>query len=254
MPSLASPPSVLIGVPCHIAGGYRPFEVALHALMERRPNTHVVYAMTGVLPGARNRLVREAIRSEADYIWFLDDDQPFFPGGDGRPSDLDALLAHQLDAVIPLSCRRGAPFLPLLYDGLIREGTTAAQHYLTDDEHGLIPVAAAGFAGLLIKTSVLQRLGSDGWFEFVHPPDNYDDYSEDFPFYAKLQKAGVQLYCDLEVRFGHAVQCVAWVVRQDGKWMTALADHEPFVMFPQPVHPLGLDRMRQDRKKLVLAN
>lgn len=248
-------PQVLIGIPCHMAGGFRPFEIALQRLMEGRHNTHVFYSMTGVLPGARNRIVREAYRIGAEYIWFLDDDQPFFSGDPTRPSDLDALLAHKLDAVIPLSCRRGAPFLPLLYDFIHNDGWIASQHYLLPEDYGLVPVAASGFAGLLIKTDVFTRMGKDGWFEFTHPPDDFDNYSEDFPFYRKLEKAGVQLYCDLEVRFGHAIQCVAWIVRQDGKWVTALADHEPFVMFPQPMHPLGIETVRKQRpsKRLVLA-
>ena len=244
---------VLIGIPCPMAGGFRPFDVALQQLMLGRTDARVFFAMTGVLPGARNRIVREAIRCEAEYIWFLDDDQPFFPGGEGRLSDLDALLARHLDAVLPLSCRRGAPFLPLLYDVVHPDGWIATQHYLADDEDGLIPVAAAGFAGLLIRTACLRQMGTDGWFEFVHPPDDFDNYSEDLPFYRKLQQSGVQLYCDLDVRFGHAVQSVAWIVRQRGRWVTALADHEPFVMFPQPVHPLGLEHARRQRQKLVLA-
>lgn len=246
---------ILIGIPCPILGGYRPFDVALQALMAHHPEARVFYAMTGVVPGARNRIVREAIRSDAEYVWFLDDDQPFYPGGiPGRPDDLEALLAHDLDAVIPLSPRRGAPFLPLLYDRIREEGWMAAQRYLTPEDQGLIPVAGAGMAGLLIKVSVLRAMGDDGWFEFVHPPTNFDDYSEDLPFYKKLSAHGVQLYCDLDVRFGHAVTAVAYIVRNAGQWQTVLADHDPFVAFPQPVHPLSVPRAAPTRKQLVTVS
>jgi hypothetical protein len=232
-------PKVLIGIPCLMTGGFRPFDVCLSKFMEGRDpaDTQVFYAMGGVVVRSRNEIVREAIRREAEYIWFLDDDQPFNPGGGGRLADLDALLAHQLDAVIPLSCRRGAPFLPLLYSHVHEDGWIASQRYLMDHEAGLIKVAGAGMAGLLIKTACFTAMGTDGWFEFVHPPDNFDDYAEDFPFYRKIRTAGIQLYCDLDVRFGHAIQSVAYIVKQNGKWMTALADHEPFVMFPQPAKP-----------------
>ena len=248
-------PKVLVGIPCLMNGGFRPFEVALAQLQSRQPGISIFYSMGGVLPGARNRIVREAIRQEAEYVWFLDDDQPFFPGGDdGKPSDLDSLLAHNVDAVIPLSCRRGAPFLPLLYDVVHEDGWIATQHYLLDHDRGLIPVAAAGLAGLLIKVSVLKRMSDNAWFEFTHPPDNCDDYNEDLNFYVKLQKLGIQLYCDLEVRFGHAVTSVAYLIRQHGQWVVALADHEPFVMFPCAKHPLGIDHVRQSRQNLVLAH
>ncbi len=232
-------PKVLIGIPCLMTGGFRPFDVCLQKFMEGRDpaQTQVFYAMGGVVVRGRNEIVREAIRRDAEYIWFMDDDQPFHPGGDGRVSDLDALMARQLEAVIPLSCRRGAPFLPLLYDHIHDEGWIASQRYLLDHESGLIKVVGAGMAGLLIKTELFQKMGTDGWFEFVHPPDDFDNYAEDFPFYRKLRNLGVQLYCDLDVRFGHAVQCVAYVIKQQGKWVTVLADHEPFVAFPQVLPP-----------------
>lgn len=233
-------PRVLIGIPTLMTKvGFTPFDICLDKLMEGRDphEVQVFRAMGGVVVRGRNEIVREAIRREAEYLWFLDDDQPFHPGGYGRASDLDALLAHDKDAVIPLSCRRGAPFLPLLYDHIHEDGWIANQRYLRDHESGLIRVAGAGMAGLLIKVSVLEALGTDGWFEFVHPPDNFDDYAEDFPFYRKLGSMGVQLYCDLDVRFGHEFTGVAYIVKEQGKWVTVLADSSPFVAFPQPAPP-----------------
>lgn len=226
-----SEPRIMVAIPCDEMGGYRPFDVVLAQFLKQTPNADVRYGMTGVVPGARNRLVRMALKEEWDYIWWLDDDQPF------HPDDMKKLMAHHVDAVVPLSLRRRAPFTPLLYDEVSDIGH-ARQHWLSDHERGLIKVAGAGMAGLLIKTDCFRAMGTDGWFEFVHPPDNFDDYAEDFPFYKKLGQSGYQLYCDLEVRFGHAVTSVAYPVRQHGKWMTVLADHEPFCGFPQPEHPL----------------
>ncbi len=247
---------VLIGIPCHINSGFQPFEVALEHLIAGRTDVRVFRAFGSVIPGARNRIVREALRTGAEYIWFLDADQPMFPGDPlqpGRANDLDALLAHKRDAVIPLSSRSGSPFLPLLFSQIQDDGTYAAQRYLDVDDHGLIPVAAAGMAGLLIRTEILLKMGLDGWFEFKHPVDNADDYNEDLSFYKRLQNMGVQLYCDLNVRFGHAITLVAYIVRQQGQWMTVLADKEPVVAFPQPVHPLGLAAMRRQNQTPLIT-
>jgi hypothetical protein len=238
---------ILIGIPCLMEGGYRPFDICLHQLVAARTDVSVFFAMGGVLPGARNRIVREAIRQDVEYVWMLDADQPF------APTDLDKLLAHNVDAVVPLSSHRGSPFLPLLFDEFDADDV-ARQHYLKAHEHGLIKVAAAGLAGLLIKTSALKAMGTDGWFEFTHPAWNADDYAEDFPFYRKLAAAGFQLCCDVDVRFGHAVTSTVYIVKQDGQWMTILADAEPFVGFPQPVDPelksriLLADKMPQRRR------
>lgn len=229
-------PTVLVAVPCQLQSGYRPFDVILAQFLHqsrqepRLAEVEVCYGMTGVVAGARNRLVREALSRGVDYVWWLDDDQPFALG------DFDKLFAHQLDAVVPLSPRRGAPFLPLIYDSVSGDWT-ARQHFLADHESGLIPVAGAGMAGLLIRTECFRAIGEDGWFELVHPPTNFDDYAEDFNFYKKLAAAGVQLYCDLDVRFGHAVTSVAYLVKQQGQWVTVLADTEPFVAFPQVKDP-----------------
>lgn len=238
-------PKIVIGIPCPLTGGYRPFDVCVSQFQHLHPEIEVIHGMTGVVPGARNRIVRAALERKADYLWWLDDDQPFNPGGPTSPvplSDLHKLLAHGLDAVVPLSLRRGAPFLPLLYRS-IEDDYFARQRYLIDHEAGLIPIAGAGMAGLLIKTKCLTDLGADGWFEFVHPPDNFDDYAEDFPFYKKLGASGVQLYCDLDVRFGHAVTSVVYPTKQEGKWYTTFADNGPFAMIPQPVDPEARTRI-----------
>jgi len=251
------PPTVLIGIPCGVEhAGYTPFQTALDLLQPKHPEALIFRAMGGVVPGARNRIVREAIGLGAKYVWFLDNDQPFF-GGDphnpDRPDDLTVLMAHGVDAVVPLSPRRGHPFLPLLFSQLDDAGTYGAQRYLLPDDKGLIPIAAAGLSGLLIKTEVLLRMGVDGWFEFHHPIDDFDNYSEDLPFYKKLERLGVQVYCDLEVRFGHAVTSVAYILRKQGQWMTVLADQVPFVAFPQPEHPLGRAYTEKQRHKQPLV-
>lgn len=225
-------PLVLIGIPqLMVKVGFTPFDVCLDKFQASHPSDRypVFRAMGGVVVRGRNEIVREAIRKDAEYIWFLDDDQPF------QPDDLEKLLAHRLEAVVPLSCRRGAPFLPLLFETL--QGGYASQRYLKPQESGLIKITGAGMAGLLIKTSVLKQMGTDGWFEFFHPPDNPDDYAEDFPFYLRLAKLGIQLYCDIDVRFGHEFTGVAYIVKQQGQWVTVLADAEPFVAFPQPEPP-----------------
>ena len=236
-------PSILVGIPTSQTGRYRPFDdgvTRFFAYVAQTPDLPFrmsgdapFWSQTGVVPAARNRIVREAIRVGADYIWWLDDDQPF------HWQDLEKLFAHHLDAVLPLSPRRVAPFLPLLNDRFI-DDWRSQQHWLRPHEAGLIPVASAGLAGLLIKTACFAAIGTDGWFEFVHPPDAPDDYAEDYPFYKRLASTGVQLYCDLDVRFGHQVSCTAYLVKQQGQWVTVLADSSPFVAIPQPQHPLSV--------------
>jgi len=248
-------PRVLIGIPCQERGSFSPFDACVDQLTEGRTDTRVYRAMGSVVPGARNRIVREALRTGADYIWFLDNDQPFFAGDPANPSkvnDLDRLLAHNLDAVVPLSPRRAAPFHPLLHSAIHPTESFVVQRFLLPDDHGLVEVASAGLSGLLIKTAVFLTIGLDGWFEFAHPSNDFDAYAEDIPFYRRLQAAGVQLYCDLDCRFGHAVTVVAYIVYRDGQWMTVLADQTPFVLLPQPQHPLGISYSEKQRRPVLV--
>ena len=100
-------PSILVGIPSSQDGRFRPFDMCVTKLLDYVSETPDLpfrlvantpfWSMGGVVPAARNRIVREAIRVGADYIWWLDDDQPF------HWQDLEKLFAHHLDAVLPLS-------------------------------------------------------------------------------------------------------------------------------------------------------
>lgn len=228
---------VLIGIPTRGEGSPSPFFWQCVCDLRPIPGVQVLppfVASSGVIPGTRNQICRKALEVGADYVWMLDDDQPF------APDDLAKLLAHDKDIVVPLSLRRGKPFAPLIYDRIDEQGG-AHQHYLTPFESGLIPVAGAGLAGVLIKRTVLDALG-DPWFAFERSHYNGDDYAEDFPFYRRVAEAGFTVYCDLDVRFGHRITAYVWPVKQNGVWMTAMADDAPFAFAPQPQSPLTIAR------------
>ena len=109
-------PSILVVIPTTTAGRFRPFDVCLssfYAYVAARgaslpfrviggptDSPAPFWSMTGVLPGARNRGIREAFRLGADYLWWLDDDQPF------QPTDLEALFARQVSRTERLSAFR----------------------------------------------------------------------------------------------------------------------------------------------------
>lgn len=222
--------SVLIG---YATRDYSPCPAFYDCLakLETLPKTLVPFqSRTGVLPGQRNRICREAQRLGVDWVWMLDDDQLF------DPLALKKLISHGLDAVIGLSLRRKPPFAPLIFDRLDADGN-AHQYYLKKHENGVIPIAGAGMGSLLIRRSVLDAMG-DPWFQFERSIGNYDDYAEDFPFYRKLRETGTQLHCDLNVRLGHAFTSYLWPTRdKDGNWQTTMADDQPFATFPSAQDP-----------------
>ncbi len=104
--------------------------------------------------------------------------------------------------------------------------------------HGLEKIEACTMGGLLLRRSVLERIG-DPWFTFDRQPWlEPDQYAEDLTFCQKLKTAGIPLYLDLETRFQHEMTCLVAPVRHQGQWQTALLYDGPFVMFPAAHHPL----------------
>lgn len=221
---------ILIAYPCREFSPCSAFQDAVHKL-ETVPGTLIPFqARTGVLPGARNRIVREAQRLGVEWVWMLDDDQIF------DPTALKKLLAHGKDAVIGVALRRKAPFAPLLYDQIFEDGT-AHQYYFKKNENGLVPMAGGGMGSLLVRRSVLDQIG-EPWFSFERSRTNYDDYAEDFPFYRRLREVGTQLYADLNVRIGHQCSVFLWPARdQAGNWVTVMADDAPICSMPSADDP-----------------
>lgn len=236
--------SVLIGIPCRETAPSSAFYDCLDKL--ERPAGAVVYqARTGVIPGCRNRICREALKVGAEWVWMLDDDQLF------APEALNALLAHSLDVVIGLTLRRKSPFMPLIYDAL--PDGQVYQKYLNPGDGGVIEIGGAGMGGCLIRRAVLEAM-ADPWFTFVTTVEHPDDYCEDFPFYQSVRDAGFKVHCDLDVNFGHTVTSIVWPVRNpDGQWLTVLAEDQPFIAMPQPVSPLAVVPVKRPERKLVLA-
>jgi hypothetical protein len=221
---------VLIGYPCREYLPCSAFNDSL-ANLETFPGVLPIFqARTGVLPGQRNRICREAQRVGADWVWMLDDDQLF------APDTLKKLLAHNVDAVIGIALRRKPPFAPLLYDRIDSDGG-AHQFYLKPYHSGLIPIAGAGLGSLLIRREVLDAIG-DPWFTFERSRLNDDDYAEDFPFYQKLREAGFQLHADLNVRILHSFSAFISAQRgKDGQWMTVMSEEQPFAAMPPAEDP-----------------
>ena len=218
---------VLIGIPRRESAPSTSFYDCLAAL-ETVPGTCIGKAgRTGVLPGARNRIVREAREMDAEFVWWLDDDALF------APDALVKLLAHDVDVVTGLHLKRKPPFAPYLYDWIDAE-SGAHQYWLQRGDHGLraMPGGGAGMNGLLIRRSVLDAMG-DPWFTFERLPGNNDDYAEDFPFYRRIAEMGVTFHVAFNVRFGHEFRCGLWPTKnKDGNWETVMADDAPFLGMP----------------------
>lgn len=126
-------------------------------------------------PFAREKIVTDALKLDADYVFMIDDDMI-------APNDtFERLYRHQQDIVAALAFTRNPPYLAVLYQ--MREGWDGQLHrkYMYTDwiknwpRGKLVECDAVGFGAVLIKTDILKRMtppyfmcssgtGEDIWF------------------------------------------------------------------------------------------
>lgn len=186
---------------------------------------------------ARNQLCQLVLDEGYSHLWFMDDDHAF------PPQILTKLLAHDVPLVTPVCLTRTYPFNPVQYvyeqpekkerwkqewldkHGIPKKLPLPLSQLATD---GLVEVAAAGCAGMLIRRDVIEGVqnrswdNSHGWHKEFTPWFEYSDRSEDVIFCEKAVNAGFTLHTDLSVRLGHITTAVVWPAVEGDRWVTGL--------------------------------
>jgi hypothetical protein len=197
----------IVGIIANEAARYSRFASCVTNL--RAPaGSKVEWLIGGDWCGARNTLARMTLDSDAEWLWFMDDDHAF------SPEILNGLLHHDLPLVLPVCLTRVPPFQPVTYTEKIDENLYLPLPLDEHPEAGLVRLEAGGCAGMLIRRHVLEAIPPP-WFE-------YTDRSEDIVFCEKAKAAGFELHCDLAARLGHITTAVVWPAISDGSWVTGV--------------------------------
>jgi hypothetical protein len=170
--------------------------------MTRVPKGTALFKATGYNAAHnRNQIIDEF---EGEWLWLLDCDHAW------EPDALMRLLDRNVDAVLPLYCRRYAPFDPVVYKRCEPE-KNGLQLYSWPEisaMRGCEEIAASGAGGLLIRKHVLDgmekphfRVGLGNGPEWERA--DKDGMHEDTGFGWRLRRAGFKLHVDTEVSFGH---------------------------------------------------
>ena len=182
--------------------------------------TCIIYAEGPDIARNRNSLVRQM---KGEWLWMMDDDHRF------GPDLLLALLNHEQDIVVPTVCVRGQPFDPVLYEVVSQDSTLDKKYSWAElsSKSGLIPVAGAGTAGMLIQHYVLADTPPP-WFETTRY------LSEDLTFCVNTSNRGYQVYADLDQTMTHITPCELEPKRdENGAWgMTITIDGYKIVLEP----------------------
>lgn len=137
---------------------------------------------------ARNAVVAEAMKTEADYICWADSDV-ILP-----PDAFTALLHTGLDFVTGIYFQRMLPHWPLIAHYMPPPKDSFA--WFTDWPADVVaPIDGCGFGCVITSMKMLRAMDAP-WFK-------YEKFSEDFDFCRKATKAGFKLFVNTSVVCGH---------------------------------------------------
>jgi len=158
---------------------------------------------------ARNSCVETALSVNADYLFFLDDDQIMdwadFPTHESY-GFLRRLIDHDKPIVGALYYHRGGEYSPVLMKKIQRDGKPDAYRFLKDNEitGTLQRVDVQGGGVMLIKSEVLMKI-KPPYFEPEMQSEEMggNRYGTDIQLCRKAQDAGFDVWCDTAIVIGH---------------------------------------------------
>ena len=189
---------ILIAVPC-MDQVPAPFAQSL-AMIQKTENDSVAcsFQMGSLIYTSRNNLAIQAMKSEFDYMLWLDSDMVF---------QQDLLIRMKqtmdekgLDFLTGLYFRRVPPFTPVLFDKLdIDEEGICTWTDWKDVPTGLFKIGGCGFGCVLIKTDVL----FDVQAKFGGLFNPIANMGEDLSFCWRARDCGYDIWCDPSLVCGH---------------------------------------------------
>jgi len=207
-----------IGVPCREQGRWTTFWECVQRL-QRPPGTELYVRYDNSVARARNRIAQEALQNDVDIMFWLDDDMLF--GADV----LMKLLQRPEEIVIGLTMSRCliSPdgFRPIWADTEMVKDDWKPVNEIKTGPNGLMELCSGTGGGVLTRMSVFKLVEAPWWTIGEVVPDMF---WEDIVFYRKMREAGIKVWGDPSVRFGHYQPTVVWPnQRPDGTWTTVHA-------------------------------
>ena len=176
-------------------------------LQLKRQDVEVQFGIeTGSLVyNARNNLARQAVKSEADWVLWLDSDMVFDP--DFLDKMLTVCIENDIDFLTALCFRRKPPYTPCLFERLDvrKDGKGASYTALLSVPDGRFRVEGCGLAGVLMSTDVLISVAAKFNGAMFDPMYGF---GEDVAFCWRARQCGYEIWCDSDIEMGHVGQCV----------------------------------------------
>ena len=168
------------------------------ALLQRAGDTVIGFEVGSLVYNARNNLARQAVKSEADWVLWLDSDMVFGP--DLLQRMLKVCTENDIDFLTALCFRRKPPYTPTLFDRLEKTDKGASYTALMSVPEGRFQVGGCGFAGVLMSMDVLLSVMAKFNGRMFEP---IDGFGEDVAFCWRARQCGYDIWCDSDIELGH---------------------------------------------------
>lgn len=154
---------------------------------------HTLKAISSFHSSARNALVKQFL---GDWIFQTDTDHSFEPDIVARMVAL--MYKADIDVLTAIYRYRVHPFLPTIYKW--REDVHAYCPVAVLEDAPLIEIDCAGAGCLLVRRRVFERIHR----ELKEEPFTVENpFSEDFSFFNRLRRLGIQAYCAPHIHSHH---------------------------------------------------
>lgn len=184
----------------------------------------------------RNTIIEHSIKQGCTHILFIDDDMTY------EPDALDKLVQHDKDIVSGLYLSRAYPHQPLVFDLADEDGSACPMYLL--DKPSLVPIVAAGFGFLLVKTSIFDKLEKP----YIRLGElNPEEWCDDIGFFKRVREAGIQSYCDMSVCLGHIGTMIIKPKYEKGQWYTVYDTNGTGAIMSPQITPAVAYEFRKDK-------
>lgn len=205
--------NTLIAIPC---GDTVPADT-LQSVIGLRVSSTVQFTLVrgSLVYDARNRLAEIAVSGGFDRVLYLDSDMVWEP-------DMLERFHSRLDAGFEVCCglytTRKPPIQTTLYSAMYLEqkpGEKFSRPVMERMEGYPLDtpfrVKGCGFAGVMLRTDVLQRIAET----FGAPFSPLPGFGEDLSFCLRAAELGIEIWCDPTIRFGHVGVAVYYPEKEE---------------------------------------
>lgn len=189
----ARPPSVMIAVPAMEmvnAEFAQHLAMAAAQMVANGIRINCAFNIGSVITIARRNLVDIFLKSDFDYIWWVDSDMKF-------PIDAPLRLLKRNKDIIGVNYRRRR-FPNANFTGMMGKPGEYTEFVTTDESPDLEKIDVLPHGCVMVKRSVYEKIPQPHYLQEYVPELNLE-IGEDIYFCQQAQKAGYEVWCDQEL-------------------------------------------------------